>query len=152
MSLNLPPTNNRYSSVITSSGLGTETAKYNREEAMKQIHSGFLRDFNENQRSKAKFDSSLGEENDYERMSRARGRIVGTTSSYLDNHMARQDALRYDVYVYINNLVNLLISKALLAFECYIAMHIPKGEEEGGGGENEAGMAFAVKARKVQST
>ncbi len=73
-------------SVMLTNGLGSETARYNREEAIKEIHSNFERDFEENLRKYHR--SSQAEEE--KRMSRARSRLLGN----LDDHMARKDAVR----------------------------------------------------------
>ncbi len=73
-------------SVMLPNGLGSETAKYNREEAIKEIHSNFEREFEENSR---KYHRTSQDEEE-KRMSRARSRLLGN----LDDHMTRKDAVR----------------------------------------------------------
>ena len=83
-------------------GLGSETARYNREEAIKEIHSNFERSFNETSRkyglpsssSSSSRASVMPEDSD---LTRARARIIGLNHALdqgRDERMARRDCLR----------------------------------------------------------
>ena len=94
---NSPGVNKRSSVMVTSYGLGSETAKYKREEAMKEISASFNKQFAETQR-KYRVDAAPGEDtNEQEKMTRARAKIIGlptAINSPWDDSMARRDCLR----------------------------------------------------------
>jgi len=84
-------TPNRNSVLFTNSGLGSETAKYNREMAMKEIQKNFQRDFAEAERKYHPTWAAVSGPNDDGGLTRARNGLLGHT---LDEKMARKDALR----------------------------------------------------------
>eukprot|EP00094_Tigriopus_californicus_P002806 TCALIF_02706-PA protein Name:"Protein of unknown function" AED:0.34 eAED:0.34 QI:0/1/0.33/1/1/0.66/3/0/382 len=80
-------------SVVLSSGLGSETAKYNREVALKEISKSFNDDFRQNQ---MKYHHTDPNEIEADRMNKARSKILGPSSgptAYLDDHFERRAAV-----------------------------------------------------------
>ena len=86
----------RNSVLITSSGLGSETARYNREIAMKEISSNFNRQFEESTRKYHPHSSGGSSGGEEEKLTRARAKIIGLsyTPSPMDEKQARKDCLR----------------------------------------------------------
>lgn len=89
---NSPSMNRR--SVVLASGLGSETAKYNREVALKEISKNFNDEFRQNQMKYHHIDPNDAEA---DRMNKARSKILGQSAgptAYLDDHFERRAAVR----------------------------------------------------------
>ncbi len=82
----------RNSVLITSNGLGSETAKYNRETALKEIHSNFLRQFEEDQ--KKYWPARQQEDSEAAAAAAGLGRARQGLILGLDEMQARKDCIR----------------------------------------------------------
>ena len=72
------------------SGLGSETAKYNREQSIQEIKSNFDKQFQETQKKMRVNDGEPVEE----RMNKARAKIIGTSASAWDDQFSKRNCLR----------------------------------------------------------
>jgi hypothetical protein len=91
--------------------LGSETAKYNREEAMKEIHSSFLKDYGSSTTPKKYGLESLANNDDYKsRLDKARSNFLSgesshlkpTSSSYSNNSSVEDKFSRQEAFGYEN--------------------------------------------------